>query len=72
MATFPTVHPLMYALATAIASPRLIIPIFIGTRLGALVKHGGKMDAGTKAINYLSIAGGVILGVVVGYTIYSR
>ncbi|KAI9886396.1 MAG: hypothetical protein M1823_001785 [Watsoniomyces obsoletus] len=72
MATFPTVRPLMYALATAIASPKLMIHIFIGGRLGALAKHGGKMDAGTKAVNYLSIAGGIILGVVVGYTIYQR
>lgn len=30
------------------------------------------MDTGTKAINYASIVGGIILGVVTGYLIYQR
>jgi hypothetical protein len=72
MSTFPTVHPLKYALATAIASPKLIIHIFVGSRLAALAKNGGSMDAGTKAINYASIAGGIVIGVAVGLTIYQR
>lgn len=72
MSTFPTVHPLMYGLATAIASPRLIIYVFIGGRLGALAKHGGKMDFGTKVVNYASIATGSVFAIVVGWTIYQR
>ena len=72
IAAFPTVQPLTYALATAIASPKLLIHVFVGGRLGELAKHGGQMDAGTKAINYLSVIGGVILGIVVGWIIYQR
>lgn len=72
MAAFPTVQPLMYALATAIITPKLLIHVFIGGRLAALAKNGGKMDAATKALNYLSIAGGAILGVVVAWSIYQR
>lgn len=72
MSTFPTVHPLSFALATAIASPRLLIHVFIGSRLGALAEDGDTMDAGTKAVNYASIIGGGILGVLVGWSIYQR
>ncbi|KZF25926.1 hypothetical protein L228DRAFT_257440 [Xylona heveae TC161] len=72
IATFPTVHPLKFALATALASPKLMIHVFIGTRLADLAESGGKMDLGTKAINYASIAGGLVLGAVTGWLIYQR
>jgi uncharacterized membrane protein YdjX (TVP38/TMEM64 family) len=72
MSTFPTVHPLSFALATAIASPKLLIHVFIGSRLASLAESGGKMDAGTKAINYASIIIGSIIGAAVGYIIYQR
>jgi uncharacterized membrane protein YdjX (TVP38/TMEM64 family) len=72
MSTFPTVHPLSFALATAIASPKLLIHVFIGSRLAQIAESGGKMDAGTKAINYASIIIGSILGAGVGYWIYSK
>ncbi|TAQ90763.1 hypothetical protein B7494_g953 [Chlorociboria aeruginascens] len=72
MSTFPTVHPLSYALATLLVSPKLLIHVFIGSRLASLAENGGKMDAGTKAINYLSIIIGGALGTGVGYIIYSR
>ena len=70
MSTFPTVHPLSFALATAIASPKLLIHVFIGSRMGKLAEGG--MDASTKAINYVSIFVGGVLGVAVGYIIYQR
>ncbi|KAI9802226.1 MAG: hypothetical protein M1825_002947 [Sarcosagium campestre] len=72
MSTFPTVHPLMFALATAISTPKLIVHVFIGGRLASLAAQGAKMDAGTKAINYASIVGGGTLGVVIGWFIYQR
>lgn len=71
MAAFP-INPLVYALATAIATPKLFIHIFVGGRLGDLAERGGKMDAGTKAINYASIASSLIVGVAVGWWIYHR
>jgi uncharacterized membrane protein YdjX (TVP38/TMEM64 family) len=72
MSTFPTVHPLSFALATAIASPKLLIHVFIGSRLAKIAENGGKMDAGTKAINYASILIGSILGAAVGWIIYQK
>jgi MFS family permease len=72
MSTFPTVNPLMYGLATAIASLKLFLPVFIGGRLADLGERGGKMDAGTKAINYLGIALSAVLGIGIGWFIYKR
>ena len=72
MSTFPTVHPGMYAAATALISPKLLIHTFIGSRLAVIAKSGEEMSAGTKAINYASIAFGAVLGMSVGYYIYQR
>ena len=70
LSTFPTVTPWSFALATAIATPKLLIHVFIGSRLKALA--GEKMDAGTKAVNWASIVLGAILGVGVGWWVYQR
>lgn len=72
ISTFPTVHPVMYALATALVSPKLLIHVFIGSRLGAIGKSGEKMTAGTKALNWLSIIFGVVVGFTTGVYIYRR
>ncbi|KAF7856861.1 hypothetical protein EAF04_009622 [Stromatinia cepivora] len=71
IATFPTVHPLNYALATALVTPKLLIHVFIGSRLGSLAGDEG-MDTSTKIINYASIIIGGGLGATVGYIIYQR
>ncbi|KAI9835183.1 MAG: hypothetical protein M1819_002553 [Sarea resinae] len=72
MSTFPTVDPLKFALATIIATPKLFIHVFIGTRLADIGENGGKMDLGTKAINWASIIGGGIIGATVGWLIYRK
>ncbi|KAI4247730.1 MAG: hypothetical protein L6R40_001316 [Gallowayella cf. fulva] len=72
ISTVPTVTPQMFALATAVATLKLIIPIFIGTRLAAIAKSGEKMDSGSKAINWISIIGGLILGTVTGFRTTAR
>ncbi|KAL8672139.1 MAG: hypothetical protein Q9168_003383 [Polycauliona sp. 1 TL-2023] len=72
ISTFPTVTPRMFALSTAAATPKLIIPIFIGTRLAAIARSKEDMDASSKAINWISIIGGLIFGVVTGSLIYIR
>ncbi|MCJ1397031.1 Tlg2-vesicle protein [Xylographa trunciseda] len=72
MATIPTISPLLFTLATAIASPKLLIHVFIGSRLAAIAKDGDKSDPLGKAVNWASIIGGMILGAVTGWLIYSR
>lgn len=72
MSTFPTVTPWAFAFATALATPKLLLHIWIGARLAVLAAAEQKMDAKTKALNYGSIAFGVILGVCTGWVIYKR
>lgn len=72
ISTFPTVQPLMFAGATAAATPKLLIAVFIGSRLAVIAKSGEKMDKTTKAINWASIIFGVIVGVLTGWIIYKR
>lgn len=72
VATFPTVHWASYALATTIVSPKLMLHIFIGSQLEKIAESGGKMDARTKAISYLSIAIGAVAGVATGWFMYKK
>lgn len=72
ISTFPTVHPLMYALATALVSPKLLIHVFIGSRLGAIGENGGQMSVGAKAVNWIGIIVGGLVGASTGWYIYQR
>ncbi|OAX80898.1 hypothetical protein ACJ72_04768 [Emergomyces africanus] len=72
VSTFPTVHPLMYGLATAIISPKLLVPTFIGSRLRILAQSGETMSAGSKAINIVSILIGIAVGIFTGLYIYRK
>jgi len=72
ISTIPTVKPLPFMLATACASPKLLLHVFIGSRLSALAESGDKMDAKTKAVSYMSIAIGVAAGITVGWFMYTK
>lgn len=72
VSTFPTVQPLMYGLATAIISPKLLVPAFIGSRIRLLSEKGEEMSAGSKAVNICSIILTVSIGVFTGWYIYQR
>ncbi|PGH20712.1 hypothetical protein AJ80_03472 [Polytolypa hystricis UAMH7299] len=70
ISTFPTVKPLTYGLATAIISPKFLVPVFIGSRLRILIESGESMSAGTKAINIISILVSIVIGIFTGWYIY--
>lgn len=72
IATFPTVHWASFALATAIASPKLLLHVFVGAKLGDIADHGGSMDLRTRAISYLSILIGVAAGALTGWIMYRK
>jgi uncharacterized membrane protein YdjX (TVP38/TMEM64 family) len=72
LSTFPTLKAFPFTIATAAATPKLFIHVFIGSRLAAIAESGEKMDLMTKIINYASIVGFGILGAVAGYFIYNR
>jgi uncharacterized membrane protein YdjX (TVP38/TMEM64 family) len=72
ISTISTVTWPNFMLATAIASPKLLLHIFVGSKIGELAEEGDKMDTKTQIISYLSIAVGMLLGVGTGYLIYMR
>lgn len=72
MSTIPTVTWQQFMLAGLIASPKLILHVFVGSRLGAIAESGDKMDAKTKAISYLSIALGMVAGAATGWFMYTK
>ncbi|KAK5113078.1 hypothetical protein LTR62_003657 [Meristemomyces frigidus] len=72
ISTIPTVTWPNFMLATALASPRLLLHVFVGSRLGALAEEGDKMDFKTKMVSYASIIVGMVAGVATGYWIYAR
>lgn len=72
ISTIQTVTWQNFMLATAIASPKLLLHIFVGARIGDIAENGDKMDTKTKIVSYLSAAIGIIVGILTGYLIYIR
>ncbi|MCJ1446882.1 MAG: Tlg2-vesicle protein [Stictis urceolatum] len=70
LSTVRTIKPWAFAAATAMATPKLLIHVFIGTRLREIA--GGNLDTQTKLINWASIIFGMVLGAVTGFIIYRR
>ncbi|KAI0594442.1 hypothetical protein F4775DRAFT_573769 [Biscogniauxia sp. FL1348] len=72
LATIPSVSPLGFALATALATPKLLVHVFIGSRLALLAESGDDMPLGDRVVNYLSMLLGFALGIAVSLVIYRR
>jgi len=72
LSTIPTVTLARFVLATALVSPKLLVHVFVGAQLGRLAEHGGEMDARTKAVSYLSIGLGALLGAATAYLIWRQ
>ncbi|KAI1780005.1 hypothetical protein F4818DRAFT_161812 [Hypoxylon cercidicola] len=72
LATIPSITPLRFALATALSTPKLLVHVFIGSRLALLAESGDSMSVGDKVVNYLSMLFGSVLGMALGLFIYRR
>jgi hypothetical protein len=66
------VSPLKFFLATLIASPKLFLHVWIGQQMAELTERGDKMDARTKAVSYVGIAIGSVVGGVTGWWIWRQ
>ena len=62
----------MFALATAASTPKLLIHLFVGRQLAKIAESGEKMSIATTVVNYAGIAGGMVLGITVGWVIYGK
>lgn len=72
LATVPSIAPASFALATAFASPKLLVHVFIGSRLAVLAEKGDEMRLGDRLVNYVSMVVGMGVGMGVGFFIYRR
>ncbi|KAF2836357.1 hypothetical protein M501DRAFT_1007473 [Patellaria atrata CBS 101060] len=72
LSTFPTITPMQFAIATAAATPKLMLGIFVGAQLGILAEKGGQMDAKTRAVSWISMIIGVTAGIVTGSIMYKK
>jgi membrane protein DedA with SNARE-associated domain len=72
ISTIPTVTWQSYMFATALVTPKLLLHVFVGAKLGELAEKGKEMDAHTKMISYISIAIGLLAGAVTGWVIYRQ
>lgn len=72
LATVPVITPASFALATAFASPKLLVHVFIGSRLALLAEKGDEMGFGDRMVNYVSMVVSGAVGVGVGYFIFRR
>ncbi|KAH8905441.1 hypothetical protein BR93DRAFT_970231 [Coniochaeta sp. PMI_546] len=72
LATIPSVSVGSFAAGTLFSTPKLLVHVFIGSRLAKLAEEGDTMSAGDKAINYAGMLFGGLVGTAVGLIIYRR
>ncbi|KAL6908459.1 hypothetical protein GGI43DRAFT_144428 [Trichoderma evansii] len=72
LATIPSISPLSFVISTALSTPKLLIHIFIGSRLAIIAEQGDKMTTHDKMINYASMIIGGAIGAAAGIIIYRR
>jgi hypothetical protein len=73
LASIPTVTPLSFFLATAAATPKLILHVWVGAQMAALGEAGETTaDWKTKIVSYIGIAIASIAGTGTGYYIWVR
>lgn len=72
LATVPTVNWQGLMAATAMATPRLMIPIFIGSRLAKIADSVDDMDGGAKFVNWMGILISGTFGVATAWWVYRQ
>jgi len=72
ISTIPSVDAKPFMLATALATPKLLLHVFIGSRIAEIARRGDKMDFRTKMVSYASIAIGMVAGLTVGWLMYNK
>ncbi|KAK1769658.1 putative tlg2-vesicle protein of 38 kda protein [Phialemonium atrogriseum] len=72
LATIPSISTGSFAVSTALSTPKLLVHVFIGSRLALLAEEGDTMTAGDRAVNYAGMLLGGLVGLAVGLVIYRR
>ncbi|KAL7901390.1 hypothetical protein HDV63DRAFT_400828 [Trichoderma sp. SZMC 28014] len=72
LATIPSISPLAFVISTALSTPKLLIHVFIGSRLAIIAEAGDSMTFRDKMVNYASMIVGGGIGAAAGIIIYRR
>ncbi|KAH0528326.1 hypothetical protein TsFJ059_003208 [Trichoderma semiorbis] len=72
LATIPSISPLSFVISTALSTPKLLIHIFIGSRLAIIAEQGDAMPLRDKIVNYTGMIIGGAIGAAAGFIIYRR
>ena len=72
ISTIPSVTWQNFMLANALASPKLLLHVFVGSQLGDIAQNGDKMSSTAKTVSYVSIFIGAVAGIGTGYWVYIR
>jgi hypothetical protein len=72
LSSIPTVSVTKFFLATAFASPKLFLHVWIGQQMAVLAESGDKMDLKTRIVSYIGIAIGSIAGASTGWIIWRQ
>ncbi|PNP42756.1 hypothetical protein TGAMA5MH_05498 [Trichoderma gamsii] len=72
LATIPSISPLAFVISTALSTPKLLIHVFIGSRLAIIAEAGDSMTLRDKMVNYASMIIGGAIGAAAGIIIYRR
>ncbi|KAM6495971.1 Golgi apparatus membrane protein TVP38 [Amanita muscaria] len=72
-ASIETVKLWQFTTATICISPKLLLHVFIGSKIAALSDgtQRGQMDLQTKIVNALFVAGGLVLALLSGWLVYT-
>ncbi|KAF2717442.1 hypothetical protein K431DRAFT_288573 [Polychaeton citri CBS 116435] len=72
VSTIPTVTWYNFLIATAIASPKHMLGVFVGAQVAKIADTDEKMSLTAKAASYIGIFIGVAAGIATGYFMYIK
>jgi golgi apparatus membrane protein TVP38 len=72
LSSVPTVSWSSFLLATAIASPKLLLHVWVGAQMAEIADKGDKMPLGTRVVSYIGIVIGSVAGAATGWWIYKK
>ncbi|KKF94245.1 Golgi apparatus membrane protein tvp38 [Ceratocystis platani] len=72
LATIPTITPTAFVISTALSTPKLLVHVWLASKLALLAENGDSMSFGEKLVNYLSMGIAGVIGITVTVLIYRR
>ncbi|KAL5615359.1 uncharacterized protein BROUX77_001196 [Berkeleyomyces rouxiae] len=72
LATIPTITPMAFVISTTLSTPKLLVHVWLASKLALLAENGDTMSFGEKLVNYFSMGVAGAIGITVTVLIYRR